>query len=108
MPVSSTMRWPVVVVDGCGRVDWTFTGDDERALLVLVCRTTPAGYLARLRDLGVGYLLVGDASVDLDAQAALSLADQGYVLEVGKIVLSGTGQELLTSDDVRKAYLGVG
>ena len=30
----------------------------------------------------------------------------GYVLEVGNIVLSGTGQELLANDDVRKAYLG--
>ena len=33
-------------------------------------------------------------------------ADKGYVLEVGKIVLQGTGQELLASDEVRKAYLG--
>ena len=41
-----------------------------------------------------------------NARAALKLADTGYVLEVGKIVLSGTGSELLTSDAVRKAYLG--
>lgn len=44
--------------------------------------------------------------VEQNARAALKLADTGYVLEVGKIVLSGTGQELLTSDAVRKAYLG--
>ena len=44
--------------------------------------------------------------VEQNAQAALKLADQGYVLEVGKIVLSGTGQELMTNDKVRKAYLG--
>ena len=44
--------------------------------------------------------------VEQNAQAALKLADHGYVLEVGKIVLSGTGSELLTNDDVRKAYLG--
>ncbi|KGN38788.1 amino acid ABC transporter ATPase [Knoellia subterranea KCTC 19937] len=44
--------------------------------------------------------------VEQNAQAALKRATKGYVLEVGKIVLSGTGQELLTSDDVRKAYLG--
>ena len=44
--------------------------------------------------------------VEQNAQAALSLADKGYVLEVGSIVLDGTGQELLASDDVRKAYLG--
>ncbi|MBK6887695.1 MAG: ABC transporter ATP-binding protein [Tetrasphaera sp.] len=44
--------------------------------------------------------------VEQNAQAALRLANKGYVLEVGKIVLSGTGKELLSSDDVRKAYLG--
>lgn len=44
--------------------------------------------------------------VEQNAQAALKRANKGYVLEVGKIVLEGTGQELLESDDVRKAYLG--
>ena len=44
--------------------------------------------------------------VEQNAQAALRRATKGYVLEVGKIVLTGTGKELLESDDVRKAYLG--
>lgn len=44
--------------------------------------------------------------VEQNAQAALKLADRGYVLEVGHIVLEGSGRELLTSDEVRKAYLG--
>ena len=44
--------------------------------------------------------------VEQNAQAALRLATKGYVLEVGKVVLSGTGRDLLSSDDVRKAYLG--
>jgi len=44
--------------------------------------------------------------VEQNAQAALRRATKGFVLEVGKIVLSGSGQELLESDDVRKAYLG--
>jgi len=44
--------------------------------------------------------------VEQNARAALRLADKGYVLEVGKIVLEGTGKDLLASDDVRKAYLG--
>lgn len=44
--------------------------------------------------------------VEQNAQAALKRADYGYVLEVGKIVLSGSGSELLVNDDVRKAYLG--
>jgi len=44
--------------------------------------------------------------VEQNAQAALKLADKGYVLEVGKIVLEGTGKDLLGNDAVRKAYLG--
>jgi branched-chain amino acid transport system ATP-binding protein len=44
--------------------------------------------------------------VEQNAQAALSLADHGYVLEVGKIVLDGTGEALLKDENVRKAYLG--
>ncbi len=44
--------------------------------------------------------------VEQNAQAALQRANHGYVLEVGKIVLKGTGRELLTSEAVRKAYLG--
>ena len=44
--------------------------------------------------------------VEQNAQAALSLADHGYVLEVGKIVLQGTGKDLMGNDAVRKAYLG--
>lgn len=44
--------------------------------------------------------------VEQNAQAALKRATKGYVLEVGKIVLSGSGSELLESDEVRKAYLG--
>ncbi|WP_350276840.1 ABC transporter ATP-binding protein [Kribbella sp. HUAS MG21] len=44
--------------------------------------------------------------VEQNAQAALKRADYGYVLEVGKIVLSGTGRDLLVNDSVRKAYLG--
>ena len=44
--------------------------------------------------------------VEQNAQAALSLADHGHVMEIGKIVLSGTGQDLLHDESVRKAYLG--
>ncbi|CAG7573319.1 branched-chain amino acid transport system ATP-binding protein [Barrientosiimonas humi] len=44
--------------------------------------------------------------VEQNAQAALKLADWGYVLEVGSIVLDGPGRELMTNDAVRKAYLG--
>ncbi|MDH6704152.1 branched-chain amino acid transport system ATP-binding protein [Kitasatospora sp. MAA19] len=44
--------------------------------------------------------------VEQNAQAALSLSDRGYVMETGRIVLSGTGADLLHDESVRKAYLG--
>jgi branched-chain amino acid transport system ATP-binding protein len=57
-----------------------------------------------IRDLqadGVTILLV-----EQNAQAALSLADRGYVLEVGQIMFSDTGRTLLGDDRVRRTYLG--
>ena len=44
--------------------------------------------------------------IEQNAKAALEVADYGYVLETGAIVLEGPGKELLTNDDVKKAYLG--
>ena len=44
--------------------------------------------------------------VEQNAQMALSVADRAYVLETGKITLSGTGKELASSEAVKKAYLG--
>ena len=44
--------------------------------------------------------------VEQNAQAALAVADRGYVLETGHIVTEGTGTALLESDTIRKAYLG--
>ena len=44
--------------------------------------------------------------VEQNASKALQVADRAYVLETGSITLSGTGQELASSDEVRKAYLG--
>ena len=57
--------------------------------------------ITELKSEGVTILLV-----EQNAQAALSLADYGYVLEVGSIVLEDTGPKLLTDENVRKAYLG--
>jgi len=45
--------------------------------------------------------------IEQNATAALQIADYGYVLETGKIVLEGRGEELATNDEVKKAYLGV-
>ena len=44
--------------------------------------------------------------IEQNANKAPAISDRGYVLETGKIVLSGTGKELAASDEVRKAYLG--
>lgn len=44
--------------------------------------------------------------VEQNAQMALSVADRAYVLETGKITLTGTGEELARSEEVKKAYLG--
>ena len=44
--------------------------------------------------------------VEQNANKALSIADRAYVLEIGKVIKTGTGADLLHDDDVRKAYLG--
>lgn len=46
--------------------------------------------------------------IEQNANAALHIADVGYVIETGRITLKGTGRELLVNDDVKKAYLGEG
>ena len=45
--------------------------------------------------------------VEQNAAAALAIADRGYVLETGRVVLSGSGRELLADEGVRAAYLGL-
>lgn len=57
--------------------------------------------IEQIRDSGVTVLLV-----EQNARKALSICDKAYVLENGRISLSGTGCELLNSDKVKKAYLG--
>lgn len=44
--------------------------------------------------------------VEQNATIALEISDRGYVIETGKIVASGSAQELLDSDEIQKAYLG--
>ncbi|MBM4294897.1 MAG: ABC transporter ATP-binding protein [Deltaproteobacteria bacterium] len=57
--------------------------------------------LARLRDEGLTVLLV-----EQNARAALKIADRAYVLETGRIILSGAAQDLLQDRQVTRAYLG--
>ncbi len=59
--------------------------------------------IQQIRDSGVTVLLI-----EQNANAALKIADYGYVLETGCISLEGTGKELLTNPAVRAAYLGKG
>jgi branched-chain amino acid transport system ATP-binding protein len=55
----------------------------------------------RIREEGTTVLLV-----EQNARSALRIADRGYVLETGRIVLEGTAEELLQNRDVQRAYLG--
>lgn len=55
-----------------------------------------------LRDQGITILLV-----EQNARAALSIADKGYVMELGRIVMSGAGPELLRNEQIQQAYLGM-
>jgi len=57
--------------------------------------------IEQLKRDGVTILLV-----EQNARAALGVSDRGYVLETGRIVLSGTSEELLESQDIQRAYLG--
>ncbi len=57
--------------------------------------------IGAIKERGVTILLV-----EQNARAALKVADRGYVLETGSVVLSGPAQELLRDERVRKAYLG--
>ena len=57
--------------------------------------------IKKVNALGTTVLLV-----EQNAKKALSIAHRAYVLEIGKIVKTGTGEELLGDEDIRKAYLG--
>lgn len=57
--------------------------------------------IKEINDNGTSILLV-----EQNAKMALSIAKRAYVIETGRIVMSGTGEELLNSEDIRKAYLG--
>jgi branched-chain amino acid transport system ATP-binding protein len=60
------------------------------------------GTVADLKHQGLTIFLV-----EQNAVAALSIADRGYVIETGRITLSGTGAELLADEAVKRAYLGM-
>jgi branched-chain amino acid transport system ATP-binding protein len=59
--------------------------------------------IASLRDRGVAILLS-----EQNARLSLAIADRGYVIEKGRVAVSGDGRELLRSSDIAERYLGVG
>ncbi len=59
--------------------------------------------IARFRNMGTTVLLV-----EQNAKAALGIADRGYVLETGKIIIEDTASELLKNKEVQRAYIGKG
>ncbi|EKQ56678.1 MULTISPECIES: ABC transporter ATP-binding protein [unclassified Clostridium] len=59
------------------------------------------GIIRRINEEGMTVLLI-----EQNANAALKIADIGYIMETGRITLSGSGQELLNNEEIKKAYLG--
>lgn len=57
--------------------------------------------IGQIKEAGVNVLLI-----EQNAKAALEISDYAYVMETGKITMSGKGKELLTDERVKKAYLG--
>ena len=57
--------------------------------------------IRRINDDGVTVLLI-----EQNANAALKIADRGYVLQTGNVTMTGTGMELLNDESVKEAYLG--
>ena len=57
--------------------------------------------LRQINESGISILFI-----EQNVQTALSLADRGYVLESGRLVLEGTSEELLASDEVKRIFLG--
>ncbi len=58
--------------------------------------------IVKLKEGGMTILLV-----EQNARAALAVADYAYVLETGNVMLQGNGRDLLSNDEVRRAYLGM-
>ncbi|MCX5906256.1 MAG: ABC transporter ATP-binding protein [Deltaproteobacteria bacterium] len=100
----------------------TLSGGEQQMLAI--CRGMMTGPKVLLMDepsLGLAPLIVQEVSriirgikgqgitillVEQNARMALKLADRGYVLETGRIVMSDTGRNLLGNESVKKAYLG--
>ena len=82
----------------------TLSGGEQQMLAVGLAPIVVKGIFDIIREInkqGVTVLLI-----EQNANMALRIADVGYVLETGRITLTGSGRELLTNEAVKKAYLG--
>ena len=70
-------------------------------LILLRCAGFNNVDIQRAKEKGITVLLI-----EQNANMALKAADQAYVMETGRITMSGTGTELLENDDIKAAYLG--
>lgn len=59
------------------------------------------GIIKKINKEGMTVLLI-----EQNANAALKIADIGYIMETGRITLTGSGRELLNNEEIKKAYLG--
>lgn len=83
-----------------GKPDLVMMDEPSMGLAPLIVKDI-FNVVVKLRNEGKTILLV-----EQNAKAALKIADRGYVIETGGIILEGTSEELLTNHDVQRAYLG--
>jgi branched-chain amino acid transport system ATP-binding protein len=105
-----------------GKLGWTLSGGEQQMLAIARgLMAKPTLLLLDEPSLGLAPLIVKDVMetivrikhegttvllVEQNAHLALQIADRAYVLETGRIALSGSARTLLESDDMRRAYLG--
>lgn len=124
--VQKDMKWVYELFPRLADRKWqkagTMSGGEQQMLAVgRALMTNPNLLMMDEPSLGLAPLIVKDIFeiikeihrqgvtillIEQNAKAALEIADYGYVLETGKIVVEGKGQELLNNDQVQKAYLG--
>jgi len=104
------------------RLGWTLSGGEQQMLAIARgLMAKPKLLLLDEPSLGLAPLIVADVMqtiariaragttvllVEQNAHLALQIADRAYVLETGRVVLTGSGTDLLASEEMRRAYLG--
>lgn len=124
--IKKDMEWVYTLFPRLKERNWqkggTMSGGEQQTLAVgRSLMTRPKLLMMDEPSLGLAPLIVKDIFeiikqihsegvtillIEQNAKAALQIADYGYVLETGKVVLEGKGSELLNNEEIRKAYLG--